>query len=47
MKLPNTQPSKKNGKGDKPRNCFTEGFRKNYDNIKWSGKNAHNTKKEK
>ena len=23
------------GKGDKPRNCFSEDFRDNYDNIDW------------
>ena len=47
MKLPNSQSSKQNGKGDKARNCCTKGYRDNYDNIKWSGKKAHNTKKEK
>ena len=31
------QPSKAsgNGKGDKPRNCFSEDYKKNYDNIDW------------
>jgi hypothetical protein len=24
------------GKGDKPRNCFSNRFKKNYDSIKWS-----------
>lgn len=38
MKLPNSQSSKQNGKGDKARSCFTKGYRDNYDNIKWSGK---------
>lgn len=47
MKLPNSQPSKQNGKGDKARSCFTKGYRNNYDNIKWGGKKAHNIKKEK
>jgi DnaJ-class molecular chaperone len=25
-----------NGKGDAPRNCFSEKFRKNFDEIDWS-----------
>lgn len=28
------------GKGDKPRNCFSEKFKSNYDIIKWSKKNT-------
>jgi hypothetical protein len=24
------------GKGDKARNCFSNSFKQNYDNIKWS-----------
>ena len=24
------------GKGDKPRNCFSDRFKQNYDSIKWS-----------
>ena len=24
------------GKGDNPRNCFSEDYRDNYDNINWS-----------
>jgi len=24
-----------NGKGDKPRNCFSEQFKNNYEQIKW------------
>lgn len=24
------------GKGDKPRNCFSDRFKKNYDSINWS-----------
>lgn len=27
------------GKGDKPRNCFSQNFRDNYDLIDWSKKN--------
>ena len=45
MKLPNSQSSKQNGKGDKARNCFTKGYRDNYDNIKWGSKKARNIKK--
>ena len=26
------------GKGDKPRNCFSKRYKKNYDNIKWPKK---------
>lgn len=26
------------GKGDKPRNCFSQKFRDNYDQIKWENK---------
>lgn len=47
MKLPNSQSSKQNGKGDKARSCFTKGYRNNYDNIKWGGRKAHTIKKEK
>ena len=25
-----------NGKGDSPRNCFSEGYRNNFDRINWS-----------
>lgn len=28
------------GKGDKPRNCFSEQFRNNYEAIKWTKKNT-------
>ena len=38
------------GKGDKPRNCFSSDFKKNYDQIKWSKKEslkASETKKNK
>ena len=24
-----------NGKGDAPRNCFSDGYKKNYDDINW------------
>jgi len=27
-----------NGKGDKPRNCFSNKFKDNYDSIDWSKK---------
>jgi hypothetical protein len=27
------------GKGDKPRNCFSERYRDNYDSIKWGDDN--------
>ena len=30
--------NKNAGKGDKPRNCFSKKFKKNYDKINW-GKN--------
>lgn len=30
------------GKGDKPRNCFSNNFKDNYDNINW-GKKKPNT----
>jgi len=29
-------PNKGAGKGDKPRNCFSHSFKKNFDSIKWS-----------
>jgi len=25
------------GKGDKPRNCFSDRFKENFDSINWSG----------
>jgi hypothetical protein len=31
-KMPNNQA----GKGDSPRNCFSNRFKQNYDTIKWS-----------
>jgi hypothetical protein len=31
------------GKGDKPRSCFSQKYRNNYDKIKWSKKNEKNT----
>ena len=34
------------GKGDKPRNCFSKKFKKNYGEIKWTKPNNKNgTKK--
>jgi hypothetical protein len=32
------------GKGDRPRNCFSQKYRDNFDLIKWPNKN--NTKKQ-
>ena len=29
------KPNKGAGKGDKPRNCFSDSFKNNYDSIKW------------
>jgi len=29
-------PNKGAGKGSKPRNCFSNSFKKNYDSINWS-----------
>lgn len=31
------------GKGDNPRNCFSQKYRDNYDAIKWNKKNEKNT----
>lgn len=30
------------GKGDKPRNCFSQKYRDNYDSINWNKKNETN-----
>jgi hypothetical protein len=32
------------GKGDKPRNCFSQKYRKNYDDINWNNKQKKNEK---
>jgi hypothetical protein len=32
------------GKGDKPRNCFSQKYRKNYDDINWNKKENKNEK---
>jgi hypothetical protein len=32
------------GKGDKPRNCFSQKYRDNYDEIDWSKKEKNNEK---
>jgi len=32
-------PNKGAGKGDKPRNCFSNRFKKNYESIEWENKN--------
>ena len=29
-------PNKGAGKGDKPRNCFSDSFKENYESINWS-----------
>jgi hypothetical protein len=29
-----------NGKGDKPRNCFSKKYKKNYDSINWGQKKS-------
>jgi hypothetical protein len=29
------------GKGDKPRNCFSEQYRNNYDSIKWNTQDTY------
>jgi len=39
---------KQAGKGDKPRNCFSSGYKDNYEAINWGEKkcvNASNVKK--
>lgn len=33
-----------NGKGDKPRNCFSRKFKDNYDEINWGRKENKNEK---
>jgi hypothetical protein len=35
------------GKGDKPRNCFSKEFKKNYDFIKWKSKETTTSDKTK
>jgi hypothetical protein len=40
-KSPNMNESRPNigaGKGSKPRNCFSDSFKNNYDSIKWKTK---------
>ena len=32
------------GKGDRPRNCFTQNYRNNYDKINWNKKNDDKNK---
>jgi len=29
-------PNKQAGKGDRPRNCFSDRFKENYDSINWT-----------
>jgi len=39
QKSPNTnqsRPNKEAGKGDSPRNCFSNRFKENFDSINWS-----------
>lgn len=31
-------PNSRSGKGDKPRNCFSDDFKENYDLISWQEK---------
>lgn len=41
QKSPNMNESRPNigaGKGSKPRNCFSDSFKNNYDSIKWKTK---------
>ena len=41
QKSPNmneSRPNKGAGKGSKPRNCFSDSFKNNYDSIKWKTK---------
>lgn len=33
------------GKGDKARNCFSDKYRKNYNEIDWGGKSKKNSGK--
>lgn len=33
-------PNKGAGKGDKPRNCFSDRFKQNFDSINWSDENG-------
>jgi len=35
------------GKGDKPRSCFSQKYRANFDLIKWSNRKNKNIKKSK
>ena len=35
------------GKGGSPRNCFSQEFRDNYDNISWGKPKTENSKKRK
>ena len=42
QKSPNmnqSQPNKEAGKGDSPRNCFSNSFKENYDSIEWKNEN--------
>jgi len=34
-KFMENKPQPTSGKGDKPRNCFSSNFKKNYDEINW------------
>jgi len=35
------------GKGDKPRNCFSDRFKENFDSINWSGEKDNSLIKKK
>ena len=34
-------PNKEAGKGDSPRNCFSNRFKQNYDSISWKDENQN------
>lgn len=36
-----------NGKGDSPRNCFSEKYRSNYDGIDWGRREKAKSKRQK
>lgn len=41
----NTKNNNGAGKGDKPRNCFSQKYRDNYDSINWSKKEEKENEK--
>ena len=40
--MPDTKNINQAGKGDAPRNCFSQKYRDNYDSINWNKKNEKN-----